>query len=135
MTDVRRSMTFPVPAAELWEAICDPALLHEWFAGIVDVDLRPGGALHVDDGAQTRDGVIETVEPGRRLTFTWHDRPAMPATTVELELEPDGDDACTLHVHEWLHELDELDEVAPIVLDERSFPIGFQPPARALARL
>jgi uncharacterized protein YndB with AHSA1/START domain len=143
--DVQRSMTFPVSVDELWDAICDETLLEEWFAGTVEADIRPGGTLRVTDGDGVRNAVVETVEPQRRLRFTWTDDPASPASTVELELEP-CDDGCELHVRESLPEVADQSDELEVIAIAPALPIGFQPPAppaamraggtaRALARV
>ncbi|MCU1429525.1 MAG: hypothetical protein JWL83_3525, partial [Actinomycetia bacterium] len=43
MNEVQRSIRFPLPADEVWDVICDPSLLGEWFDGDAHVDLRPCG--------------------------------------------------------------------------------------------
>jgi uncharacterized protein YndB with AHSA1/START domain len=137
MTEVERTVDFDADADEVWDALVDDSLLEEWFGGAVDLELRPGGALRVTSGTDVREGVVEVVEPERRLHFTWTGDESRPPSTVELELEP-GDSGCTLHVRESL--VDDV-EVVPVAPMAPAFPIGFQPPvahrageALALAR-
>jgi uncharacterized protein YndB with AHSA1/START domain len=126
VTEVQRSIRFPLPADEVWDVICDPALLGEWFDGDAHVDLRPGGELVVTGTNGVRRAVVDDVAPGRCLTFTWTSDDEQPASTVEIELEP-RDDGCEVHVREQLVEVVEVVEVVDVV--ER-LPVGFQPPAR-----
>jgi uncharacterized protein YndB with AHSA1/START domain len=123
VTEVQRSMRFPLPAEDVWDAVCDPALLGEWFEGDAQVDLQPGGELVVGGAGGVRRAVVDEVAPGRRLTFTWTGDDEQPTSTVEIELEP-RDDGCELRVREHLVEDLEVVEVGD------RLPVGFQPPAR-----
>jgi uncharacterized protein YndB with AHSA1/START domain len=143
MTEVERTAYFPVGAAELWEALTDPALLTEWFGtgangeDVFDIDLRPGGTMHfgIDGCADdrndcTRTAVIDEIEPGHRLSFTWSDDDDAPGSRVEIEVVELGDGESELRVRELL-----LDEIEPPVSEPQveRFPFGFAPP-RTLAR-
>ena len=72
---------FDAPRALVWEAWTDPRHLaqwwgpHEYTAPRAEIDLRPGGALHIDmrgpDGSiQTVTGEVREVTPLERLVFT-----------------------------------------------------------------
>ena len=119
MTEVERTVELAAGADEVWDALTDAALLDEWFDGVVDLDLRPGGALRVTTEEHVREGVVEDVDAPHRLTFTWAGDDEQPGSTVELVLEP-VPDGCRLRVREAL-----VDAFAPT-----AFPIGFQPPPR-----
>jgi uncharacterized protein YndB with AHSA1/START domain len=54
MAEVERTVQFDADAAEVWDALTDAELLEEWFEGEIDLDLRPGGALHVTVGDDHR---------------------------------------------------------------------------------
>jgi uncharacterized protein YndB with AHSA1/START domain len=140
MTEVERTERFPIDADGLWEALTDPELLREWFApsdgGTVDIDLQPGGTMRFGEGERARTAVVEEVEDGRRLAFTWNDDSA-GVSRVEIDVT-DVDGGSELHVRESLLEEVEVVEVDRDLHDEDEiafvpFPIGFQPP-RALAR-
>ena len=94
--------TFDGPPDEIWPIVSDPDLLCEWFADEVELTLEVGAPLRTRDGDVTRVGVVDDVQVGRRLAFTW--MPSAPdggpATTVELEIEADGDDHTVLRVRE-----------------------------------
>lgn len=85
--EIRRDIVLPATPEEVWEAVTDPERLAEWFANEVELELREGGAgrFRWDDG-DVREAAIETVEPPRRLEFTWA-RPGEGPSRVELELE------------------------------------------------
>jgi uncharacterized protein YndB with AHSA1/START domain len=105
-TTIEREARFPVPPAELWDAVTDPDLLVEWF-GDVAFDLEPGGAITeggADDAEPSTIGVVETFEPPRRIGFVWIAPGTDTPSSVELEIDddtdPDGDDGSILHVRE-----------------------------------
>jgi uncharacterized protein YndB with AHSA1/START domain len=130
---VERSLQFPAGAAEVWDALCDPALLADWFGGDVVLDLRPGGALVVGgpDGSERR-AAIDDVSPPDRLAFTWEGDDQRPASTVAIELEPNAG-GCTVRVRETLVEVEgegEVEGLLPRAHADERVAIGFQPPAR-----
>jgi uncharacterized protein YndB with AHSA1/START domain len=123
MGEVERRVDFDAGADEVWDALTDEDLLGEWFDGRVALRLEPGGVLRVEGDDGVREARVETVEPARRLTFTWFADEGAPASTVELELCPQAG-GCTLHVRERL-----VDEAADPIAEP--FPIGFRAPVRA----
>ena len=60
-----------VPVADAWTALTDPVRVADWFT-----DVTPLGAvgdpyrLDFGDGSVV-EGVVQTVEPGRRFAHTW----------------------------------------------------------------
>lgn len=101
---VERTERFGVAPETLWDAITDPELLAEWF-GPVEIDLEPGGVITRSepggDGATLPIGVVETVEPPRRIGFVWVAPGSESPSSVELVIEPD-DDGSVLRVREEL---------------------------------
>jgi uncharacterized protein YndB with AHSA1/START domain len=89
---------FPVSPEELWQAVSEADQLAAWLGDAVELDVRPGGHGTVVDDGELRRVVIDDVEDGRRLSFTWwperHDEPrhghalAGVPTQVELEVIP-----------------------------------------------
>jgi len=79
----------------------DPEKMVRWIGVAVTLDPRPGGVFSVNTmGDDFFVGEFVTVEPDRRLVFTWGyqpppgepDNPFPPgSSTVEVELVPDGD--------------------------------------------
>jgi uncharacterized protein YndB with AHSA1/START domain len=105
-TAVERTEAFPVPPAELWDALTDPDLLAEWF-GNVEFELEPGGAITDADtagdaGEPATIGVVETVDPPRRIGFVWTAPGSEAPSSVELEIDDDADidDGSILRVRE-----------------------------------
>jgi uncharacterized protein YndB with AHSA1/START domain len=88
---VERSAEFGVPADAVWDAITDPDLLAEWF-GPVDIDLRPGGAITEPEPGEPRTiGVVEAVDPPRRIGFVWVAPGTESPSSVDIVID-DGDD-------------------------------------------
>jgi uncharacterized protein YndB with AHSA1/START domain len=99
-----------------------------WQGVSAEIDARPGGVFRMNvRGDGLASGHFVVVEPPHRIVFTWGwegvDSPVPPgSSTVEITLEPDGDD-CTrltlthsglplpalgMHLDGWNHYLDRL---------------------------
>ena len=95
MDAVTREIVLPADADEVWEAITEPDRLGDWFGAEVHLDLWPGGdAEFVEDDGAVRRGVVEEVEPGRKLAYRWwpqraegDDREDLDESRVELTIE------------------------------------------------
>jgi uncharacterized protein YndB with AHSA1/START domain len=119
------------------EATWDAITKSEWterygYTGIVDFDLRPGGAYIVHATKEFRaqaealgnvlpdviiDGEVLEADPPRKLvhTFNMHMDPAMeeePATQITYEIVDMGDGSCSLTL---THELEGAPRLAAIV--------------------
>ena len=99
-----------------------------WQGISAEIDARPGGVFRMNvRGDGWVSGQFTAVEPHRRIVFTWGwegpDSPVPPgSSTVEVTLEPDGDDGTLLtlvhsglplpaldtHRDGWNHYLDRL---------------------------
>jgi uncharacterized protein YndB with AHSA1/START domain len=66
--EVTREVVVEAPVEEVWDALTDPDQLEEWFTA---------------DGEE-RELVVEEVETGRRVAYTWEDG------QVAIELEEAG---------------------------------------------
>jgi uncharacterized protein YndB with AHSA1/START domain len=77
---VKRSVLLDAAPSEVWEAVTDEALLSEWLAPDVELDLREGGELvcRYEDGEERR-GEVELVEEAERLAFQWWREDAGPS--------------------------------------------------------
>jgi uncharacterized protein YndB with AHSA1/START domain len=84
---VERDVVLPVTRERAWELITEPGELEEWLADEVEFEAEEGAPLRVTwDGGDSRDGVVEAVEPEERVVFRWGD------SRVEWRLDehPDG---------------------------------------------
>lgn len=91
------------PPATVFPYFTDPALLVEWIGQRADLDPRPGGLFHLDFADTTVRGVYTSVDPPHRVVFSWgvpHSDALPPgASTVEVELTPDGEDTIVVLTH------------------------------------
>ena len=69
---IDRSLTIAAPVDLVWPAIATADGLEAWLGGGVELDPRPGRPVLVrwPDGSASR-GIVERVEPGRRIVFRW----------------------------------------------------------------
>jgi uncharacterized protein YndB with AHSA1/START domain len=94
---VRVERRYPHPIEKVWRAVTTPEHLGRWFPSPVALDLRPGGAMRFGEfgGDQGAAGTVETVEPPRRLVFSWG------ADRLTFELAPDGDETTFALTHSF----------------------------------
>jgi uncharacterized protein YndB with AHSA1/START domain len=69
MPVVNREVVLPVPRERAWELVTEPEEMETWLAEEVDFEAEEGATLRIDD----RDGVVEHVQDGERIVFTWGD--------------------------------------------------------------
>ena len=86
------------PPEKVWRAMTEPERLADWFPGKVTIDLRAGGALTFDDGADDADGSGETgtvtdLDPPRLIAYTWG------TDHLRWELHPDGEGTRLVLLH------------------------------------
>ena len=131
-TQVYRIYIKAAPEA-IWEALTTTEWTKRYgYTGVVDFDLRPGGAYTVHATEQFRtaaeargaklpdviiDGEVLEVDPPRKLvhTFNMHMDPAMeqePATRITYEIVDLGNGSCSLTL---IHALDGAPRLAAIV--------------------
>lgn len=91
---------------EVWTAITDPAFTKRYFhetAFTTDLEVGSPHRYVMENGAAAVDGVVEEVDPGRRLIITWHvlydaAMEAEPPGRVEWLLNPANDEATVTRV-------------------------------------
>ena len=66
---VARTVTLPSTAGRVWQALVEPARLSRWLGGEVELEPRVGGRVSMVDEKGEHRGMVEAVEPGRRLVF------------------------------------------------------------------
>ncbi len=88
--DVTRQVVLDADVGIVWELLTDERELSGWFGGPVRFDPRPGGAASFIEGPVVRHGIVDRVDPGRGLGFTWWTDGGPPShVTLSLE-EVDG---------------------------------------------
>ncbi len=97
---VNRSVVIHATPDDVWNALADPGLLSSWFGGEARLAVRPGGTgRFVTDDGEVRLAVVEEVDAGRRIVFSWWPmqrcapRPGAthPRSRVTIAIEPDRD--------------------------------------------
>lgn len=76
--EFRMRRRFAAQAGQVWQGLTSPAAIEQWFwparfATKAAADVRVGGRLRIDGtaGGLAVSGRYITVEPARRLSFTW----------------------------------------------------------------
>ena len=99
--------TLDAPVERVWRALTDPAALTAWFwperfDPSVEVELRVGGRYRIaGPGAGiAAGGEYVTVDPPRRLVFTWRWDGDPDETLVTVDLSADGAATRLTLVHE-----------------------------------
>jgi uncharacterized protein YndB with AHSA1/START domain len=83
-----RDVVLPLPTTEAWELLTDPDELACWLGAAPRLDLAPGGAATlVEPDGTVRTLVVDDVEVGRRIGFTWWAGDDGPASRVEITVD------------------------------------------------
>lgn len=110
---VRIEMALPAPIEDVYAAWTQPEAMARWLAPMgsaeVEADVRVGGRFRVvmiGDGMSIQHtGEYLTVEPPRRLSFTWQSPyTGAEPSVVTVTLTADGDSTRLLLLHECLPE-------------------------------
>src|SRR2546428_6424260 len=95
--EIEEVITIAARPETVFRLLTDPTEYVRWKGKIAQLEPRPGGTFHVDfqNDKDVVDGRFLEVIPSRRVVFTWgwKDSPVVPpgSSTVEIDLEPDGD--------------------------------------------
>ena len=83
-----RDVVLPLPTAEAWELLTDPDELATWLGDVARLDVAPGGAVTlVEPDGTVRTLVVDEVEAGRHIGFTWWTGDDGPASRVEITVD------------------------------------------------
>jgi uncharacterized protein YndB with AHSA1/START domain len=88
--EVRKQLELEAPIERVWTALTTTDGLLGWFpTHAAEIDLRPGGRLSLGWAEDGDEGVVDEVDPPRRLVFRWRPvgRSDRPFTTVAIALE------------------------------------------------
>jgi uncharacterized protein YndB with AHSA1/START domain len=100
---VTASVRIAAPPEVVFPYFTDAALAVRWIADAALLDPRPGGTFSVNVRGNPALGEFVVVEPPRRVVFTWgiEGRGDFPpgSSTVEVVLQPDGDETIVTLTH------------------------------------
>ncbi len=126
-----RELAIAARPETVWEFLVDPEKATRWMGVEATFVAEPGGVYQVTvlSGNVARGEFVE-LDPPRRLVFTWGWEPGegtpssvpVGSSTIEIELEPEGDgtrlrfvhaglpdaEAAAKHAHGWDHYLGRL---------------------------
>jgi len=107
---IEKVITIAARPETVFRLLTDPSEYVRWKGKLAQLEARPGGMFHVDfeDDKSTVDGRFVELIPSRRVVFTWgwKDSALVPpgSSTVEIDLEPDGQGTRLRLVHRGLPE-------------------------------
>jgi uncharacterized protein YndB with AHSA1/START domain len=70
---IEREMVLRHPVERVWKALTTAEGLAGWFGSHAEIDLRPGGQLHLrwEQPSMENDATVTVVEPPERFGFRW----------------------------------------------------------------
>ena len=107
---IEKVITIAARPETVFRLLTDPQEYVRWKGKLAQLEPRAGGNFHVDfmNDKDVVDGKFVEVIPSRRVVFTWgwKDNPIVPpgSSTVEIDLEPDGQGTRLRLVHRGLPE-------------------------------
>jgi uncharacterized protein YndB with AHSA1/START domain len=128
---IERVITIEASPETVFRLLTDPAQYIRWKGSLAELEPRPGGRFRVEFAGRTDAAAGKFVEvvPNRRVVFTWgwegNEHVPPGASTVEIDLEPEGrstrlrlvhrglpEDAIAGHAEGWDYFLPRLEDVA-----------------------
>ena len=128
---IEKVITIAARPETVFRLLTDPNEYVRWKGKLAQLEPRAGGMFHVDflNDKDVVDGKFVEAIPSRRVVFTWgwKDNPVVPpgSSTVEIDLEPDGQgtrlrlvhrglphDAIASHTEGWDYFLPRLTNIA-----------------------
>ncbi len=84
--------------------------LERWFVTSANIQPQAGGVLDLRFPDDAINGAYVELEPDRRITFTWDERPKNGITTCTIELTPEADGTLLRLTQSGFGEGDDWDE-------------------------
>lgn len=90
--EVRRSIEIAADPDEVWRTVIDDDERSQWWGGPSELTPDAGSsAAFTDPDGTTRRGIVDAVEPGRHLAWTWWDeRGDASRVTIDVSPSPAG---------------------------------------------
>jgi uncharacterized protein YndB with AHSA1/START domain len=81
---IEREVIYPQPIERVWAALTEADQLQKWFgAKTAEIDLRPGGTMHLVWENMAARAIVETVNPTSHFSWRWK-----PGTIVDDPTRP-----------------------------------------------
>jgi uncharacterized protein YndB with AHSA1/START domain len=85
--------------------------LEGWFVTTADIEARPGGVFNLHWNEDSVAGEYVELDPPRKITFTWDERPKYGITSCTIELIPEADGTLLRLTHTGFGKGDNWDEL------------------------
>jgi uncharacterized protein YndB with AHSA1/START domain len=113
------------PASEVYSAFTNATALCEWLCNVAQADPREGGRLYLWwQSGYYASGEFITLEPERRIAFSWHGRsePGMSLVKISLKPQEGGTLVRLLHTEidtgkAWKPAINEYNKAWPVALE------------------
>ena len=106
---IRKTAVCSAPTTKVFRALTAEELVEQWMTAVVEIDLRPGGAISIEsDGWPLLSGEIVELEPPTRLALRWKAADWANELTTSITLSAAGDDTEVEVVEEGYGDDDEL---------------------------
>lgn len=108
---VEKELFIAAAPERVYRAFTTKEDLERWFVTKAELETRPGGVFNLwwKEGEHAAGEFVE-LDPPRRVTFTWDDRPKYGITTCTIELVPEGDGTLLRLTHTGFGQGDNWDE-------------------------
>jgi len=108
---VEKELFIAAAPERVYRAFTDKQDLQRWFVTNAEVQAQPGGVFNLHWNDDTVNGEFVELEPNRRITFTWDERPRYGITTCTIELIPEADGTLLRLTHTGFGGGDNWDEL------------------------
>jgi uncharacterized protein YndB with AHSA1/START domain len=108
---VEKEMFIAAAPERVYRAFTVKEDLERWFVTTADIQARAGGAFNLHWNDDSVNGEYVELDPPRRITFTWDERPKYGITTCTIELTPEADGTLLRLTHTGFGEGDNWDEL------------------------
>jgi uncharacterized protein YndB with AHSA1/START domain len=109
---VEKELFIAAAPERVYQAFTSKQDLESWFVTNADVQAEVGGVFNLRwQGDEKVDGQYVELEPHRRITFTWDERPKYGITTCTIKLIPEADGTLVRLTHTGFGDGDNWDEL------------------------
>jgi uncharacterized protein YndB with AHSA1/START domain len=107
---VEKELFIAAAPERVYRALTTKEELERWFVTNAELEARPGGVFNLTWQHEHMPGAFVELDPPRRLSFTWDNRPSNDVTTCTIELIPEADGTLLRLSHTGFGQGDNWDE-------------------------